>query len=110
MTLRRSPEAICYGAASVTALAPFYLLMPGAEERLANQTAVWAPRWEKNISHFSPSFERGIQRVEPPVARAVRRVEHRLPLEKVALGVDKRIKNTIDRAHKHQKVTTPVVT
>ena len=102
-TLTRSPEAICYGAASITALAPLYLLMPGAEERLATQTTKWAPRWERNISVFSPSFEKGVQRVEPPIAKAVRRIENRLPLERVALGVDRRIKSTIERASKHYK-------
>lgn len=108
VSFTRSPEALCYGAASVTALAPLYLIMPGAEERLANQTARWAPRWERNISVFSPSFEKGIQRVEPPVARAVRRIEHRLPLERVALGAERRIKNTIGRASKHQRLASPV--
>lgn len=108
ISFARPPEALCYSAASVTALAPLYLIMPGAEERLATQTARWAPRWERNISIFSPPFERGIQRVEPPVARAVRRIEHRLPLEKVALGAERRIKNTIDRASKHQRLASQV--
>lgn len=108
-------EAICYSAASVTALAPLYLLMPGAEERLAKQTTKWAPRWEKNMKVFSPSFEKGIHRVEPPVAKTVRRLESRLPLERAALGLEKRIKSTIDRAgkhahHKHASVTPTIST
>ncbi|SPO07703.1 uncharacterized protein DNG_10398 [Cephalotrichum gorgonifer] len=104
-----STEAICYSVAGVGALAPFYLLVPGAEDRLAARTARWAPRWEKNISYFTPSVERGVQRVEPPVSRTVRRIEHRLPLEKAALGLDRRIKNGLERASRHQRHAAHVV-
>lgn len=100
--ITRSQEAICYGVAGVGGLAPFYLLVPGAEDRLAARTARWAPRWEKNLSYFTPPFVSGIHHVEPPVARAVKRIEKGLPLERMALGVDRRIKNTIGRATKHQ--------
>lgn len=90
-------EIFCYGAAGVSAFAPFYLMAPGAEERLARQTLKWAPRWERNITMFKSPVERGIQRVTPPVARAVQRVENRLPLEKVAQKTDRGIKKSIDR-------------
>ena len=85
------------GAAGVGVLTPLYLIMPGAEERLAHQTAKWAPRWERNISYFTPRFERGVQRIEPPVSRMVQRIDEKLPLEKMAKRVDQGIKNGISR-------------
>ncbi|PNY18344.1 4-coumarate:coenzyme A ligase [Tolypocladium capitatum] len=90
-------EVLCMGAAGVGVLTPLYLVMPGTEERLAKQTAKWAPRWERNISYVTPSVQRTVQRMEPPVARTVRRVESRLPLEKMAKRVDAGIKSGIDR-------------
>jgi hypothetical protein len=90
-------EVFCFGAAGVSAFAPFYLMAPGAEERLVRQTAKWAPRWERNITFFKNPVERGIQRVTPPVARTVQRVERRLPLEKVAQRTDKAIHKGIDK-------------
>lgn len=90
-------EILVMGAAGVGVLAPLYMLMPGAEERLANQTTKWAPRWEKNISFFIPPVEKGVQRIEPPVARAVQKIDERLPLEQMAKGVDTRIRNGIAR-------------
>lgn len=106
--ITRSQEAICYGVAGIGGLAPFYLLVPGAEDRLAARTARWAPRWEKNLSYFTPSVVRGIHHVEPPVSRAVKKIDKGLPLERMALGVDRRIKRTIDRATKHQSHAHPV--
>lgn len=85
------------GAAGVGVLTPLYLVMPGAEERLARQTTKWAPRWERNITYFTPPVERTVQRIEPPVARAIQRVESRLPLEKMAKRVDAGIRNGIGR-------------
>lgn len=85
------------GAAGVGVLAPLYMLMPGADERLASQTTKWAPRWEKNISYFAPPVERGMQRLEPPIARTVQKIPERLPLERMAKGVDSTIKAGIDR-------------
>lgn len=85
------------GAAGVGVLTPLYLIMPGAEERLAAQTTKWAPRWERNISYFTPPVSRTIQRIEPPVSRAVQRVEERLPLEKMAKGMEKTIRSSIER-------------
>ena len=74
-------EIFCMGAAGVGVLTPLYLVMPGAEERLSNQTNKWAPRWERNVSYFIPPMEKGVQRIEPPVSKMVQRVEDRLPLE-----------------------------
>ncbi|WYZ43824.1 hypothetical protein EsH8_VII_000260 [Colletotrichum jinshuiense] len=93
----RSTETLCYGVATVGAFLPIYLMLPGAEQRLASQTTKWAPRWERNLSYFTPTAERGIKRVEPPVSRMVKRIDDRLPLERMAKGIDKRIKNGIDR-------------
>jgi hypothetical protein len=103
-----APELFLYTVAGVGGLAPFYLLVPGAEERLASQTAIWAPRWEKNLSYFTPTVERGVHRVEPPVSRTVRRIEHRLPLERVAQRLDVGIKNSIERANKHRRPSKPL--
>jgi len=96
----RSSEALCYGVAGLGAFAPIYFMLPGAEERLAIQTARWAPRWERNITFFVPPVERGIKKIEPPVSRAVRNIEGRLPLEKFAKGVETRIRNGIDQISK----------
>jgi len=90
-------EVLCFGAAGVSAFAPFYLMFPGAEERLTRQTLKWAPRWERNITFFKSPVERGIKRVSPPVARTVQRVEHRLPLDKMAQKTDRGIKKGIVR-------------
>ncbi|KAG5980750.1 hypothetical protein E4U55_003693 [Claviceps digitariae] len=88
-------EGLCMGVAGVGVLTPLYLLMPGAEERLARQTAKWAPRWERNITYVTPRVERAVQRMEPSVSRAVQRVENRLPLEKMAKKVDSSIRRGI---------------
>lgn len=85
------------GLAGVTGFAPFCLMFPGAEERIARQTVKWAPRWERNITFFKSPVERGIQRVTPPIARTVQRIEHRLPLEKAAKRADRGIKRNLDR-------------
>lgn len=92
----RRSETITFGCAGVAFFAPFYMMMPGAEERVARQTLKWAPRWERNITFFKSPIERSIQKVTPPVARTVQRVEHRLPLEKVAKRADSRIKKNLD--------------
>ncbi|KAG6013641.1 hypothetical protein E4U54_006498 [Claviceps lovelessii] len=88
-------EGLCMGVAGVGVLTPLYLVMPGAEERLARQTAKWAPRWERNITYFTPPVERAVQRMEPTVSRAVQRVDNRLPLEKMAKKVDSSIRSSI---------------
>lgn len=93
----KSREAICYSAAAIGAFAPFYFLVPGADQRLAKQTTKWAPRWERNLSYFTPTAEKGIKRVEPPVARTVQAIDRRLPLEKMAKNVEGRIKTGIER-------------
>jgi hypothetical protein len=90
-------EVFCMGAAGVTGFAPFYLMAPGAEERLSKQTTKWAPRWERNITMFRNPVEKGIQRVSPPIERTVHRIEHRLPLEQAAKRTDKTIKKNLDR-------------
>ncbi|KAM3426564.1 hypothetical protein MY4824_009916 [Beauveria thailandica] len=90
-------EVWIMGAAGVGVLTPLYMMMPGADERLAKQTSKWAPRWEKNITYFAPPVERGVKRIEPPMARAVQRMEERLPLERMAKGVDASIKAGIER-------------
>lgn len=97
----RSSEVLCFGAAGVGVFAPFYMLLPGAEERLAARTARWAPRWERNITFFKSPVERSIQRVTPPIGRTVQRIDRRLPLERMAQNVDRRIKNGIDKVHLH---------
>jgi hypothetical protein len=90
-------EVFCMGAAGVSGFAPFYLMAPGAEERLSRQTVKWAPRWERNITMFRNPVERGVQRATPPIERAVHRIEQRLPLERAAKRVDRGIKKNLDR-------------
>ncbi|KAI6083895.1 hypothetical protein F4821DRAFT_181910 [Hypoxylon rubiginosum] len=96
----RSTEVATFGLAGVAGFAPFYFMLPGAEERLATQTARWAPRWERNISYFAPPAQRIAQRVEPRVEKTVKKIDSRLPLEKVAKNVDRRIKLSIDKMSK----------
>ncbi|KAK3182505.1 hypothetical protein K4F52_006145 [Lecanicillium sp. MT-2017a] len=93
----KTSEVLCIGAAGVGVLAPLYMIMPGAEEKLAKQTTKWAPRWERNISYFVPSAERTAQRIEPPVSRVVQSIDERLPLEKMAKRVDKSIRAGVER-------------
>lgn len=93
----RRSEILLIGAAGVGVLAPLYMFMPGAEEKLHNQTAKWAPSWERNINFFTPPVERGVQKIEPPIHRAVQRMEERLPLEKMAKSVEGGIRKSIDR-------------
>ncbi|KAI8959425.1 hypothetical protein F5Y11DRAFT_302383 [Daldinia sp. FL1419] len=93
-------ELATFGIAGVAGFAPFYFMLPGAEERLATQTARWAPRWERNISYFASPAQRITQRVEPRLERTVKRIDNRLPLEKVAKNVDRRIKYGIDKMNR----------
>lgn len=94
-------ETLCFGAAGASVFAPFYLMMPGAEERMAKQTAYWAPRWERNITFFKSPVERGTQRVTPPVAKMVRNsvqyVDQRLHVEKNFKKLDTGIRKNMDR-------------
>ncbi|KAI0205551.1 hypothetical protein F4808DRAFT_237662 [Astrocystis sublimbata] len=93
----RGSETAIIGMAGVGCLAPFYMMLPGAEERLASQTTRWAPRWERNISHFAGPAERLALRAEPPTARAIKRIETRLHLEKMAQNCDRRIRWGFER-------------
>ncbi|CEJ88603.1 hypothetical protein VHEMI04765 [[Torrubiella] hemipterigena] len=90
-------EILCMGAAGIGVLTPLYFMMPGADEHLAKQTTKWAPRWERNISYFAPPVSNVVQRMEPPVAKAIKSVDERLPLEKMAKGMEKTIRGGIDR-------------
>lgn len=55
-------------------------------------------RRERNINFFVSPVERGTQFITPPVERAVKRIDNKLPLERMAQGVDKRIHKVVDRA------------
>ncbi len=78
----RSKGAI--GGVAITAsAAPLLFFLPGAEERIAAQSAKWGPRWNRAFSHLTPRMERGVARVEPRVQRGVRVVEP--PLKGAAL-------------------------
>ncbi|KAI1329263.1 hypothetical protein F5Y16DRAFT_104969 [Xylariaceae sp. FL0255] len=96
----RGAEIATFGVAGVGAFAPLYFMLPGAEERLATQTARWAPRWERNISYFAPPAQRIAQRAEPHVARTVRKIDDKLPLDKVAQKTDRGIKKGIHHISK----------
>ncbi|KAI1481327.1 hypothetical protein K445DRAFT_59438 [Daldinia sp. EC12] len=99
-------ELATFGVAGVAGFAPFYFMLPGAEERLASQTARWAPRWERNISYFAPPAQRFAQRIEPRLEKTVKRIDNRLPLERVAQGVDRRIKYGINKVNKEPTPST----
>ncbi|KAH9896214.1 hypothetical protein F4778DRAFT_259265 [Xylariomycetidae sp. FL2044] len=99
----RRGEIATYGLAGVGAFAPFYFMMPGAEERLASNTAKWAPRWERNISYFAPPAQNLTERVHPHLGRTVNNLHGKLPLERAAVSVDGRIKRGIDRADRYVK-------
>ncbi|KAH8677788.1 hypothetical protein BX600DRAFT_431111 [Xylariales sp. PMI_506] len=90
-------EGVAFATAGVVGFAPFYMMLPGAEERIASQTVKWAPRWERNISYFTAPAQKVAQRVERPVSKTVKKVDDRLPLEKMAKTVDRRIKYGMDR-------------
>ncbi|ROV99531.1 hypothetical protein VMCG_06391 [Cytospora schulzeri] len=94
----KSTELLTFAGAGAFVLTPLYMMTPGATERVATQTARWAPRWERNINYFVSPAERTTQRISPPVERAVRRLDDRLPLGTVARTVDRRIRWGIDRA------------
>lgn len=91
-------EGVAFATAGVIGFAPFYFLLPSAEARLAAQTQKWAPRWERQISYLAPPAQRVAQRVEPRAAKTIERV-NKLPLEKVAKGVDRRLEHGMDRLH-----------
>jgi len=93
----RRSELLTFGVGGIAAFAPLYMMMPGATERLASQTARWAPRWERNINYFVAPVERGTQFLTPPIERTVKRIDAKLPLEKAARTVDRRIKKGINR-------------
>lgn len=48
-----SSEILCFGVGGVAAFAPLYMMMPGATERVASQTARWAPRWYASFLFFA---------------------------------------------------------
>ncbi|VBB74083.1 Putative protein of unknown function [Podospora comata] len=90
-------EVFCMGAGGLSAFAPFYMIIPGAEERVARQTTKWAPKWERNITMFKSPVERGVQRISPPVARTVQKVEHKLHLEQAAQKTSRGISKSFDK-------------
>ncbi|KAL7944901.1 hypothetical protein V8C42DRAFT_324044 [Trichoderma barbatum] len=93
----RPTEIFCISAAGVGVLAPLYMAMPGAEEKLARQTTKWAPRWERNINYFTTPAERTAQRIEPPISKAMKKLDEKLPLEKMAKGMERGIQKSIAR-------------
>lgn len=93
----RPTEIFCVSAAGVGVLAPLYMAMPGAEEKIAKQTTKWAPRWERNITYFTNPAERTAQRIEPPISRVVKKLDEKLPLERMAKGMERGIRKSIDR-------------
>ncbi|KAI0136850.1 hypothetical protein BJ170DRAFT_33098 [Xylariales sp. AK1849] len=96
-------EGVAFVTAGVAGFAPFYFMLPGAEERLASQTLKWAPRWERNISHIAAPARHVAQRAEHPVGKTVRKIDDKLPLEKMAQNVDRRIKYGVDRFQNARK-------
>ncbi|ROW05050.1 hypothetical protein VSDG_00514 [Cytospora chrysosperma] len=94
----RSTELLTFAGAGAFVLTPLYMMMPGATERVATQTARWGTRWERNIGYLASPAEKTTRRITPPVERTVRKIDGRLPLGSVARNVDSRIRRGIDRA------------
>ncbi|KAI1633366.1 hypothetical protein F4809DRAFT_623825 [Biscogniauxia mediterranea] len=103
MPRARPSEVATFGVAGVTGFVPFYLMLPSGEDRIARQTAKLAPRLERNMSYIAPRAHRLIDRVEPRVERTFHRIDNRLPLERMAQTLDRRIKNGVDRAERYQR-------
>lgn len=97
----RITELLTYLTATTTAFAPIVFLLAGppAQERLATQTARWAPRWERSISRVAPHVERNAVWVGARVERAVKGTEHiwRPRVERVAKGLEGSIRSGVDR-------------
>ncbi|EKD17689.1 uncharacterized protein L3040_003570 [Drepanopeziza brunnea f. sp. 'multigermtubi'] len=79
---------------------PLLCLIPGVEERLAHQAAVWGPRWSRGFGYLAPHVQRHAGRVEPSVIKGVKRVEP--PMKKVALSVDRNIKKILPETLKKE--------
>jgi hypothetical protein len=94
-------EILFFAGAGATAFAPFYMMMPGASERVAAQTTKWAPRWERNITFFKSPVERGVQRISPHAERTVQKTVAKVPMEKMATNAHRRITNGVARAGKN---------
>jgi hypothetical protein len=99
----KASEGVAFGVAGVVGFVPFYFLVPSAQERLASQTLKWAPRWERNISHFAAPARNVAQRVERPVGKTVKKIDDRLPLERMTKNVDRSIKFGVDRVQTMKK-------
>ncbi|KXJ97055.1 hypothetical protein Micbo1qcDRAFT_155809 [Microdochium bolleyi] len=96
----RSSEIATFGVAGVAGFAPLYMMMPGAEKRLADQTTKWAPRWEKNISYFAPPARIVAQRASPHVEKTVKKIDDKLPLEKITTKISNQTQRNFDRFEK----------
>lgn len=71
------------GVAGTASAAPLLFFLPGAEEQLAAQAAMWGPRWHRGFARMTPGIQRGTARVEPGVKKGVKIVEP--PLKSAAL-------------------------
>ncbi|KAK2628796.1 hypothetical protein QTJ16_001899 [Diplocarpon rosae] len=81
------------GVSCAVGTVPLLCLIPGAQERLAAQAAVWGPRWSRGFSYIAPRVERHAAKVEPRVKKGVEKVEP--PLKKAALAIDRNIKKVL---------------
>lgn len=71
------------GVSCAVGTVPLLCLIPGVEERLAAQAAVWGPRWSRGFAAVTPHVSRHAERVEPGIKRGVEKVEP--PLKRAAL-------------------------
>ncbi|KAH6721594.1 hypothetical protein DL95DRAFT_528740 [Leptodontidium sp. 2 PMI_412] len=81
------------GVSCAVGTVPLLCLIPGVEERLAAQAAVWGPRWSRGFAAVTPHVSRHAERVEPGIRRGVEKVEP--PLKRAAIAVDRNIKKVI---------------
>ncbi len=101
----KTSEVLTFGAASLGAFAPLYLMMaPSAEETMARHTTRWAPRWEHVAQRYitPPVHHAVLTHIQPPAERAMQhvgRVAHP-HMSRAAQHVDRRIRSGIERAQR----------
>ncbi|KAG4413987.1 hypothetical protein IFR04_012854 [Cadophora malorum] len=81
------------GVSCAVGSVPLLCLIPGVEERLAAQAAVWGPRWSRGFAAVTPHVSRQAERVEPGIKKGVEKVEP--PLKRAAFAVDRNIKKVV---------------
>lgn len=101
----KARELLTFGAAGLGGFAPVYFMFaPGVDEKMARQTARWAPRWEHIATNYlTPSVQNTVQnRISPPVERTMKYVDRVASphMARAARNIDRRIRAGIARVQK----------